>query len=376
LRRVSGDDAELQELIEELVVPETWFFRDAMAFRCVMRRLEAARNASRGGLRILSIGCSTGEETYSLAMLLRDAGLSSSQYLVLGSDISRRSLDFARKGVYTARSFRDTDEAFAASCQRWCERDEESRRVRDEVRMGVEFRWGNLSQPDFLAGEPPFDFVFCRNVLIYFHAAARRTVLDNVRRLLAAHGILCSAPAEARIFSEAGFHSLGRECPFAFRCCGEPAAEAVQRGAAVPAARAKAKAVDSPLIPHPSPQVRVERMQPTPSAATIASEPIPDLCAAERAADSGRLEEADALCGQILSRDPSNAAAHYLRGIVRKAQGALGEAQRSLERAIYLDSRHHEALVQMMLLAQQRGDQQAAANYRRRAEQAAPQEVK
>ena len=74
------------------------------------------------------------------------------------------------------------------------------------------------------------------------------------------------------------------------------------------------------------------------------------LHAAREAADNGRLEEADALCGQVLSRDPASAEAHYLRGVVRQAQGQFSEAQRSLEKALYLDPRHYEALVHMMLL--------------------------
>ena len=96
------------------------------------------------------------------------------------------------------------------------------------------------------------------------------------------------------------------------------------------------------------------------------------LHAARQAANNGRLEEADALCGQILSLDPANTEAHYLRGVVFQAQGLLSEAQRSLEKALYLDPKHYQALVHMMLLSEQRGDPNATANYQRRARQAAP----
>ena len=99
------------------------------------------------------------------------------------------------------------------------------------------------------------------------------------------------------------------------------------------------------------------------------------LHAAQLAADNGRLEEADALCGRILSLDPSSTEAHYLRGVVFQAQGLFSEAQRSLEKALYLDPRHYQALVHMMLLSEQRGDQSAMANYRRRAQQAAQREA-
>jgi chemotaxis protein methyltransferase WspC len=87
------------------------------------------------------------------------------------------------------------------------------------------------------------------------------------------------------------------------------------------------------------------------------------------------LEEADLLCGRALARDPVSAVAHYLRGVIQQAQGMLSEAQRSFEKALYLDPRHYQALVHMSLLMEQRGDRVAAANYRRRAQQVAPREA-
>jgi chemotaxis protein methyltransferase WspC len=296
LRRLFVDTAEFQVLLEDLVVPETWFFRDALAFRCLARRLGATRSLNQGMVRILSVGCSTGEEVYSLAITLREAGFEPTQFLILGTDVSRRWLDLAQKGTFTSRSFREGDETIGALRDRWCERVGESWQVRDELREGVEFRWGNLAQGEFLAGVPPFEVIFCRNVLIYFHVEARRAAVCHLQRLLSPDGLMCSAPAEARIFSAAEFRSLGSECPFAFRRQDE-----------------------------------------------LASAP--------------------------------GAAAHYLRGVVRQAQGVLGEAQRSLGKALYLDPKHYQALVHMMLLAEQSGDQLAAANYRRRAQQAAPPEA-
>ncbi len=220
--------------------------------------------------------------------------------------------------------------------------------------------------------------IFCRNVLIYFHAEARRTAVGNLRRLLAPDGLLWSAPAEARIFSEAGLCSLGSECPFGFRH-DEPASGAeISSPLAKPIIsrsvsedKIRTGSVSESVIPLPRSRVGFRSDAPAPR--EFAAQTI--LAAAEQAADNGRLEEADALCSQVLSRDPASAAAHYLRGVVRQAQGAFGEAQRSLERALYLDPRHYQALVHMMLLAQQRGDQPAATNYRRRAEQAAPPEI-
>ena len=97
-RRLSTDTAEFSELLEELLVPETWCFRDPLAFRHLSRFLDAWRSENRGTIRLLSVGCSTGEEVYSLAMALREAGFRPTQFFILGTDLSRRSLEVARKG--------------------------------------------------------------------------------------------------------------------------------------------------------------------------------------------------------------------------------------------------------------------------------------
>ncbi len=216
MRRLSTDTAEFSELLEELLVPETWCFRDPLAFRHLSRFLDAWRSENRGTIRLLSVGCSTGEEVYSLAMALREAGFRPTQFFILGTDLSRRSLEVARKGALSLRSFREPEASIVALRDRWCECLGESWRVRDELRTGVEFQWGNLAEAGFLAGEAPFQVVFCRNVMIYFHSGARRVSIGHLRRLLNVDGFLCSAPAEARIFTQAGFVSSGGECPFAF----------------------------------------------------------------------------------------------------------------------------------------------------------------
>ncbi len=225
LRRLVLDPAEFQELVEDLVVPETWFFRDVLAFRAVARFLDARRGSNRPLVRVLSVGCSTGEEVYSLAIALREAGVAPPRFLILGTDLSRKSLELAREGTFAPKSFREPGEQAGALRERWFERDGDSWRVREELRAGVQWRCANLAEPEFLTGEPPFHVVFCRNVLIYFHAEARQMAVRHLHRLLSRDGVLCATPAEARIFNAAGFASLGSECPLAFRRRDATAAE-------------------------------------------------------------------------------------------------------------------------------------------------------
>lgn len=374
LRRLMADADAFQELLEDLLVAETWFFRDTTAFKFLARRLETIVSLRQGAVRVLSVGCSTGEEVYSLAMALRGAGVERERLCIVGTDVSRRSLEAARSGIFPQRSFRDRAPWSDALCSQWLEDAGASRCVREELRTGIEFRWANLAQSGFLEDEPPFDIVFCRNVLIYFHDAARVAAVGRLRRLVSLEGFLCGAPAEARIFADSGMKSLGSECPFAFRHddpAERAATPAVPRPAAIPrpaaAKPAAARGVSAVrTVPRPAP----------PSAVADSSRSAQAILdAAKQAADDGRLEEADALCRQALAREPASAAAHYLSGVIQQALGAADEARRSLEKVLYLDPKHYEALLQMMLLAEQRGDRQGAANYRRRAQSAARPEA-
>jgi chemotaxis protein methyltransferase WspC len=393
LRRLLVDPAEFQELLEDIVVPETWFFRDSLAFRAMRCYLDACHSRGRGKLRCLSAACSTGEEVYSLAIALRDANVEPSQFCIVGTDVSRRSLALAQHGSFTARSFRDPDAQIGALCSRWCERTEDTWRVHDDLRTGVEFRWGNLAQPDFLAGEPPFDIVFCRNVLIYFHAEARRVAVRRLDRLLNPGGLLLCAAAEARIFSEAGFCSLSAEYPFAFRrqdSAVNVPATAVVVGQQPSDSRPPLLGTVSPALPRPrhadDASTVASRANPIASgghsplgiadATGAETSTTAMLRAAQQAADSGRLDLAESLCAEVLALEPGTAEAHYLRGVVRQAQGKLDEAQENLEKALYLDPRHYQALVHMMLLAERRGNLRLADNYRRRARQTMPMEAK
>lgn len=360
--RLAGDPRALQQFLEDLLVAETWFFRHALAFRSLTQRLLDSRASRSDAVRVLSIACSTGEEVYSLALTLREAGLEPPQFSILGVDLSRAALETAQAGIYGTRSFRTCDEGPTGWRERWCAPVGDAWQVRVPLRAGVDFRWANLASRDFLSGEAPFRAIFCRNVLIYLDGKARHTALGHVRRLLCPEGCVWSAPAEANLLSNAGFDSVGKDCCFAF---GSPQ-RSVPRPAMspnVPAARPRdsRKSISAARLPSRPAVVTVE---PTPSA----SEPT-SLEAARAAADEGRLDEADALCERILAEEGACTEAHHLRGLVRQAQGLFREAQQSFEKALYLDPHHYPSLLHLMLLAQRRGDALAAANYRRRVEQ-------
>lgn len=214
--RLNGSPGEVQALIEAVVVPETWFFRYPESFT-TLARLAFERLPSLGGgraLRILSLPCSTGEEPYSIVMALLDAGLSEYLFEVDALDVSARVIERASLGVYGRNSFRGDELGFR---DRHFSEVAEGYQLAEQVRRKVRFRCGNLLDPGLLAGEAPYDFVFCRNLLIYFDRPTQSEVVEVLKRLLRSDGAMFIGPAEASLLSQHGMQPIGVPLSFVFR---------------------------------------------------------------------------------------------------------------------------------------------------------------
>ena len=183
-------------LVEALVIHETMFFRDAHAFealgRHVLPDLAAARSSTKA-LSIWSGACSSGQEAYSLAMLVKTVpALAGHRVTLLASDLSAEALAKARAGVYSKLELsRGTSAALAAPHVRAVG---DAFEVLEPIRRLVEFRQLNLSAPWPLL--PRMDLVLLRNVLIYFAPAVRRGVYAQLRSLLAPDGLLLLGSGE------------------------------------------------------------------------------------------------------------------------------------------------------------------------------------
>jgi chemotaxis protein methyltransferase CheR len=187
-------------IVEAITTAETSFFRDPHVFEAFRRNVlpglgEKARSGAK--VRLWCAAASTGQEPYSLAMLLRhyvaaDRAMCEGDFSVLATDISERVLAVARAAEYGDRdAARGLTPALLA---RWFERRGDAWAVRDPIRRLVEFRRFNLTGP---AGDlPMFDTIFCRNVLIYFDLDTRRRVCGALHGLLAAGGWLVLGAAE------------------------------------------------------------------------------------------------------------------------------------------------------------------------------------
>lgn len=253
--RLNGSPGEVQALIEAVVVPETWFFRYPESFT-TLARLAFERLPSLGGgraLRILSLPCSTGEEPYSIVMALLDAGLSEYLFEVDALDVSARVIERASLGVYGRNSFRGDELGFR---DRHFSEVAEGYQLAEQVRRKVRFRCGNLLDPGLLAGEAPYDFVFCRNLLIYFDRPTQSEVVEVLKRLLRSDGAMFIGPAEASLLSQHGMQPIGVPLSFVFRRTSEAPRgarpKAVSDGARPVVAAAVERASIRPSPPPPA----------------------------------------------------------------------------------------------------------------------------
>jgi chemotaxis protein methyltransferase CheR len=191
--------SELDEIVERVTTNETYFFREGYQLNAFKDEILPALSASRKSKRltIWSAGCSTGEEPYTIAILLLESGLFNDwDVRVFGSDISRRVLTSARKGSYGRASFRTTEPRIL---RRYFREVDGRHQVRDEVRQLVSFGQINLFDEPMTAIVGEVDIVFCRNVLIYFNHESRRRVIDTLHRKLTHGGYLLLGHSESLI---------------------------------------------------------------------------------------------------------------------------------------------------------------------------------
>lgn len=361
-RQLWGSTEELQELIETVVVPETWFFRDPEAFGALLHIVmeEWRPNHPAGILRLLSIPCCTGEEPYSMIMALLDGGFSLEQLHVDAVDISTRALARARRGVYGTNSFRGANVSFR---ERYFHRAANGYIVAERLSRKVNFRRGNLLSSGFPLGEEPYHVIFCRNLLIYFDRSTQDRAMKILKSLLAPDGFLFVGSAEAFLAACSGFTSVNRAMAFAFRRAGAKRVEAAE-----PAARGSRKLArkhpGSPAKCPPKPDLARVSMPVQPAPAAV------DLETARRLADTGRLREAAEQCETHLRQRGPSTEAYYLLALVSDAIGDRQRAAECYRRVLYLEPGHADALMHLALLSDGQGDATAARRLRERARRA------
>ncbi|RMG03053.1 MAG: protein-glutamate O-methyltransferase CheR [Nitrospirae bacterium] len=192
---------ELLEIMDILTVNETYFFREKNQLTAFSEEIlpEIKKRKAKGKqIRILSAGCSSGEEPYTIAMLIRESGLFRGWDIeIVGSDINRRVLKMARHGVYRRKSFRCTEDYYI---KKYFEpQEDQSFRIKDDLKELVHFGHLNLLDSMKVRFLGMMDVIFCRNVLIYFDMPSKKRVAESFYRILNPEGFLLLGHAESLI---------------------------------------------------------------------------------------------------------------------------------------------------------------------------------
>ncbi len=339
-----ANPAELDELVAELTIGETYFFRykeQFEALRDVILPAVIERNRARRTIRIWSAGCATGPEPYTVAIILKQRFghlLDGWDITVLGTDINRKFLAQANDGVYDDWAFRATPETMRNACfervgKRW--------RINPEYRCWVKFRHHNLVDdpfPSLAQGICDFDVILCRNVVIYFNTDTFRQIIGRFRESLADEGWLV-----------VGHSELNSELFKAFRAVEAPGAVLYRKSDAPP--ERKDEHFHAVALT-PEPQIDLQAILATYPAPDRSEPPLAEpqeeeaspapadgssLQGLRQLADQGIWVEVGRAARRMLESEPLDPLLHLYNGLAYEHAGDIAAAGAAMRRAIYLD---------------------------------------
>lgn len=359
LRRLQTEVDAVDDLLVQATVGETYFFREPTSLQFIgqrvipeaFQRLEAGRK-----MRLWSAGCATGEEAYSLAMLLHRQGLLS-QASVLGTDVSRESLQRAREGVYRAWSLRGAGRELA---EPFLSEQDGGYHISSSIRDRVQFEYLNLATenyPSIATATRGMDLIVCRNVMIYFDKATIQNVISRFHRCLVDGGWLVTAASDPAVGDDGLFEAVSTEHGTFYRkapLCGplrkgDSAAKTgrqdIQSAAPAAPAATASSTTDTPLPPPTTQQQLAEartamqsgdydRAVQLTSSLSHVTEAVVMHVKALANQDVLRAEQA---CAAAVKREPLAKELHYLHGVLLIDLNCHADAAVALRRALSLD---------------------------------------
>jgi chemotaxis protein methyltransferase CheR len=354
-------DDELAAIAEHLTITETYFFRHNEQFRALAEVALPDRLAARAGqrvLRLLSVGCSSGEEAYTLAIVAREAEPDPGWIIsVLGVDANPAMLRKASDAHYSAWSLRETPDAVR---QRWFHAENDGRyEVDPAVRASVRFRQHNVANDDpGLWRYEQYDVIFCRNLLMYLTRDAAAALIGRMTRALVPGGYLFLGHTDSLGNRPEGLEPMHSNSSFFYR-----------RSTAVLAPASREEPQPAREQPQPAKKtdlldlIRAERFAEALAASEQQSseEPRDLLLHAVLLAQAGRLDEAEIDVRKLLDIDGLSADAHHLLGVCLEADATVDVAIGHYRLAAYLDPGFAMPRLRLGLLNRRRGDHRAAA---------------
>lgn len=346
---------QIETLASCLTVGETYFFRDECCFTAletqVLPALIRARHDERR-LRIWSAGCCTGEEAYSIAMLVDRLIPDAHAWTItiLATDINPSFLRKAAAGTYTQWSFRSTPARLASMAGYFHRAADNRYQINADLRKYVSFSYLNLADdlfPSMANNTNAMDMIFCRNVMQYFTAGQAERVCKKLQASLLEGGWLIVAPAETWLQPREGLRMVEFPGAIFYRKCAAQGAKLEMRSPAkahVPSPRLAVSGLRAAKLPAAAP---AERSRTNISVSAEAALDPHYYQQARQYANQGKLDEAAACCETAIAANRVDPVAQYLLAIIQQEQGHYDQAAQSLQRALYLDS--HFALAHFSL---------------------------
>lgn len=333
---VKSSPFEFQELAEHFLVTETWFFRNAAAIDAAVKKVVEAPPGKI--TRILSLGCSSGEEPYSIAMALLDANVRPQNISITAYDLSKKAIAIALRGLYEKNSFREKNNEFR---DRYFTSVGTQYEIVKQIRHLVQFQYGNILNKSLIKLPPSYDIIFCRNVLLYLSQEARNTVLSRIKYVLASDGIIIVTAAETEAVRKLRFVSIAEGPSYVLK---------------------KLKSTSS--------HNKAGQLQDTESSTLneLFKELNDEIDYIRKLADQGEFNKANKQCQAYIDKNLVDAEGHFLLGVIQHALKNNDAAKQAFMKAIYLKPEHHQALIYLSLIEEGMGNTKQANIYRQRAD--------
>lgn len=362
-----GGQAELDLLIAELTIGETYFFRNTDQFdalRTVILPEILVRNRDTKTLRIWSAGCANGAEAHSLSVLIRDdfadraAGWDIS---IVGTDVNRRFLSQARLGLYENWALRgmcpaEKERLFRPDHGRWL--------IRERYRQGLAFQYHNLVKdvaPSMLNNLFAFDLILCRNVMIYFDQATVTALTARLMDCMTDGGWLLVGHADSDIEAFRRFETVTANEITVYRKSGASVSPAAAATVARQPAAGLAWLEPDVQVAGPAEWNSAPRTTAPFTARPAAPPPAPAIERVRELADAGAWAEAARCCSALLEGAPLDPLPHFYQALILGQTGRIAEAENALRRSLYLDRGFILGHYHLGLLLQRSRDSSGAA---------------
>jgi len=382
---LSNNTDELHLLLETSVIPETWFFRDDKPFKLILANIsKRLLSRSENSCRILCMPCSTGEEPYSIAIYLRDNGIPDTAYEIQAVDISHKSIEIAKQAIYGDNSFRGKIARQYAN--KYFTHSDSEYTLNNNIKSLVNFQQENILEAGKLQFSGKFDFILCRNLLIYFDIPTKETAYNKLNSLLKDDGALFIGHSEFGSVPEDIFKTTKLESVY---CLIKQTKNSIEKNSKDKTSTVKAnkllklktikppekKAFSNTEQYNVKKEIKIE-LHDTNKTQGLNKNTDQDLIQqAKTLANSGDFKAAESLCLKHIDENGDHEESFFLLGLISEASGNSLQAQDYYKKALYLNPKHYETLIHLSLIIKSQGDIETSNRLKERAERAAKNNI-